>query len=463
MTSKTRTLGSFAVAMISVSAILNLRGLPIMAAQGMHAIFFYLLGAIGFLLPSALVCAELASHYPEDGGIYCWVRRAFGMKTGFVAMWMEWINNVIAFPASISSIFATFAIAFDPSLLNHPLILFFSILAILWGLSFFNFLGIRITSRLNIIGALFGTIVPGLVILALGLWDWHAHGFQTQAWSHGPLMPHLSGGSLAVFVSVLGAFSGMQITAFYARSIRNPQKTFPRAILLATIIVLFLSIAGVLAIDLVIPPQNLNIVAGVMQCFHQFFIAVHAPFLSDILALLLILGMLASLSAWISGPARGFQISLTDMKMSPSLVKTNARAVPIKVLILQAIVASLLTLMFVCFHSTAQAFWILIALTSQFTVLMYCLVFASALRLRIQRKIQSGTGYKIPGGLIGVGLVTGLGILSCVAAFLFGMNPPSSLHWQSPDSYRFTLMLTDLCIIALPFVILTHQRKKNKK
>ena len=91
MTTKLRVLGRFSLIMISISAILNLRGLPTMATLGYHALIFYAIAALCFLLPSALVCAELATMLPENGGVYTWVKTAFGPSTGFIAIWMEWL------------------------------------------------------------------------------------------------------------------------------------------------------------------------------------------------------------------------------------------------------------------------------------------------------------------------------------------------------------------------------------
>ena len=69
--------------MITVTGIVNLRNLPIMASSGFSLVFFYLLAALSFLIPSALACSELSSMLPQEGGVYLWGKEAFGEKTGF--------------------------------------------------------------------------------------------------------------------------------------------------------------------------------------------------------------------------------------------------------------------------------------------------------------------------------------------------------------------------------------------
>ena len=87
-----RVLGVFTLTMINVAAIQSLRNLPVMAEVGWASVFFYLIAAIGFFIPSALVSAELSTGWPSTGGVYTWVKEAFGPRWGFVAIWLQWIT-----------------------------------------------------------------------------------------------------------------------------------------------------------------------------------------------------------------------------------------------------------------------------------------------------------------------------------------------------------------------------------
>ena len=87
-------LGPFALAMINVAAIASLRDLPQMAKYGTGCIFFYLLAGLAFFFPVSLVAAELATGWPERGGVYVWVRGAFGRQHGFAAVFIQWFQNL---------------------------------------------------------------------------------------------------------------------------------------------------------------------------------------------------------------------------------------------------------------------------------------------------------------------------------------------------------------------------------
>ena len=97
-----RTLTVFALVMITTGIITSVHGAPSMAEYGFSLIFIYGLVALVFLLPSALISAELATGWPEDGGVYVWVKTAFGERMGFVAVWQQWIENVIWFPSILT-------------------------------------------------------------------------------------------------------------------------------------------------------------------------------------------------------------------------------------------------------------------------------------------------------------------------------------------------------------------------
>ena len=110
-----KALSVFGLVMINVIAIDSIRNLPISAATGYACVVYYILGSLLFFLPGILVSAELATHYPKTGGSYVWAREAFGPRTGFVAIWLLWIYNVVWYPTIIiilaSLVLASLAIA----------------------------------------------------------------------------------------------------------------------------------------------------------------------------------------------------------------------------------------------------------------------------------------------------------------------------------------------------------------
>src|SRR3970040_1572402 len=101
--------------MINVAAIVSLRNLSIVVQYGFASVFYYLLGAIIFFLPTAFVCAELATTWPKAGGLYSWVSEAFGKRTGFFAVWISWMLSISWFPAVLTFSAAAIAYVVNPA------------------------------------------------------------------------------------------------------------------------------------------------------------------------------------------------------------------------------------------------------------------------------------------------------------------------------------------------------------
>src|SRR5271154_1301725 len=120
-TNSKKILGIFSLVMINVIAVDSLRAVPIGAEYGFSIVFFYILGGLLFLVPVALIAAELATGWPKSGGIYVWVREAFGPQWGFLIMWLQWLYNIFWYPTIMSFIAATLAYLIDPQLANDKL------------------------------------------------------------------------------------------------------------------------------------------------------------------------------------------------------------------------------------------------------------------------------------------------------------------------------------------------------
>ena len=443
-----------ALVLLSVNAVLNIRGLPIFAHIGLQALGFYLLAAIGFLIPSSLASAELSARVGSFGGVYGWVSAALGQRMGFLAMWLEWINNVISFPATLSTIAATLLYFIFPDISEHRWIFFGVMMLILWSLTLLNLRGIKISALFSSVGSIFGTILPGIFVMILGviwvLWK-HPIGFLIHP-SH--IFPPLEFSSLSLWVGVMGALSGMQITGFHLANIQNPSRDFPKVMAISVILILVLSLGAIFSMSAVVPPGELNLLSGVIQMYQVFFHSVGWDWILGIFVVLLSLGMMASMSAWMLGPARGMQYAANEGLLPPWFSKLNKRHAPKNILWIQSTVSSVLAFSFVVMPSFKEVFWMLIALMGQFTVLMYILIFSSLWTLKIKslKTSENSLRFVIPGGLWGVSCVSILGLLSCGVAFCVGISPPSQLGMTSTTDFVIRMVLIDGVILIFPCV-----------
>lgn len=307
MQSSKRFLGVFSLALINVAAIVSLRNLSFMVEYGVGAILFYIAAALFFFIPSALVCAELATAWPEAIGIFGWVARAFGQRIGFFAQWMNWMFSIASFPTVLTFLAAIIAYLIDPTLAQSKLFMFWTIVGIFWTLTLINFLGMKASARLSTIGALLGTVIPGLLIIVLaGIWLYIGKPIELN-FSKEAFIPDFSLGNIVFLSAVVLGLAGMEMSAFYANETENPKRVYPKAIFLSTILILGISILGSLSMAIVVP--KISIVSGVMQVFNVFFTDFNMAFAVKIIAVMAIIGSFAGNNTWIIGPAKGLHHS----------------------------------------------------------------------------------------------------------------------------------------------------------
>ena len=420
-------LGVFVLAMMNVAIIASLRALPMMAKEGFSLIFFFATAAIIFLIPTALVSAELATGWSKRGGVYLWVKEAFGQRWGFLAIWLQWIQNVIWYPTVLSFAAATLAYLFNPDLAGNKLYTLLVILGVYWGATFVSLRGIKTAGWLSTFGVIGGTLLPGAVIIILGFL-WMSGGKTPQiSMTLKDIVPDMSSLRNIVFLAgVLLTYAGMEVSAVHAQEVENPQKNFPKAIFLATLIILTIFILGSLSIAIVVPQANISLTAGLMEAFTDFFNAYHMREIIPLVALLITIGALGQVTAWIVGPSKGLFATAKEGDLPPFFQRVNKNGVPVNLLIVQGLIVTVLSMVFLFMPDVSSSYWILTAMTVQLYLLMYNLLYAAAIKLRYSEP-DVPRAYKIPGGNMGMWLVAGLGILGALFAIFIGFFPPAQL------------------------------------
>lgn len=459
-----KELSVFSLIAINITAILSLSSVAYMATIGLQSIFFFALAAMSFFIPSALICAELSSMPTNDnGGVFTWVNRAFGKNIGVIAIWMEWFNNVIAFPANTVAIIATFQYTGLININNNPQLLFVIMMIVMWGITFLNFLSITKIVILNIIGAVFGMVLPLFMIISCGIFWFFNETSYIQYNNYHDIIPYFSFATFALFVKVLTSYSGIQVVSFHTQNIKNPEKNIPISMLVTVSIIFILTSFATISIAAIIPRDHLSVLSGLVQAINFVLIKLHLPFLGPVISLCICFGMLSALSTWMLGPARAMQVVASKGLIPSVFSKLNHHGMPISVLLVQVIIMSILAILFIIMPSFQAAFALLIALTSQFTVLMFIMVFLSAIKLRYsepneQRKFKVCFKNKNSNWLII--LVALVGIISCGCGFFLGLYPPQFANIQNPINYVLLMIIADFIIIITPFIYI-YWRSRN--
>ena len=452
MSKKKHSLTIFSLTMITVGSVDSIRNLPATALFGSQLVFFFLLGALFFLIPTALVSAELSSGWPKQGGVYIWVKEAFGKKAGFLAIWLQWIENVIWYPTILSFVAGTIGYFIDPSLANNAYFLCLVIVCSFWGATFINLRGMHSSAILSNICAISGLLLPMALIIGLGA-VWIVGGNPVQiSFDSQSILPHLQDKSMWVsLTAIILSFCGIEIATVHANDVHNPQHAFPRALIYSVVIILSTLILGSLAIAVVMPAQDINLVAGIMQAFDAFFKRYELSWLMPVVAVMLVLGGLGGVSNWIIAPTKGLLVAAQDGNLPPFFQRVNKNGAPVTMLIGQAVIVTILSGLFLFMPSVNGSYWLLTALAAQLYMLMYLLMFLAAIKLRLSAPSHPRP-FRIPGGIIGLCFVAGVGMIGVLTTLVVSFIPPSDINVGSVLHYEMMLIIGLILMCSPPFI-----------
>ena len=441
-----KTLGLVTMALLTTTAVASIRGLPAMAHYGLGSVFLYVVPAIVFLVPTALVPAELGSGW--KGGVFGWVRAAYGDQIGFFAIWQQWVQNVVWFPVQLAFFATALAYVFEPSLSSNGFYVAAIILVVYWASTLIASRGVNAFAAVGSKGMLVGTIIPALALVTLAIIYLATGGKSNIVGASADWIPAWGGlPSIVLIVSNFLAYAGMEMNAVHVTDMQHPDRNYPRSILLACVLILLVFIPTTLAIAVAVPSADLNLTQGVLQAFNALFVQVHLPWGTGIMALLIVIGILASVVTWIPGPSRGLLMVAQLGYLPPRLQKTNKNDMQMGILTVQGVLVSVLTILFAIIPSVSAAFWMLSAMSIQFYLLMYIIMFMSGMRLRkIAPEVHRG--FKTPA----MTFIASLGIAASAAALLMGFVKPSGFG-ISQTAYALVLLIGVVVLGGAPFLI----------
>jgi glutamate:GABA antiporter len=439
-----------ALALMTVSSVASLRPAPTMAVYGLAAVFLYVLPAIVFLIPTALVSAELASTWP--GGIYRWVTEGISPKWGFTAAWHQYAMTLFYYPSLLSFVAATLAYVIAPDLAASGVWTAIVIISVYWlGVLVQLRGGIGVIAKLASSGVLIGTLIPGALLVSLGI-IYLAQGNPSAAPMDAEhFFPEWAGiASIVLIVSNFGAYSGMEMNAVHVGRLRDPKSQFPRVMLLATVLVLLILILPPLAISWVVPAADVSLTAGIMQAFDAVLAFFGIQWLTPIIGLAIVSASLAGFLTWLAGPSRGLLlVSREGGYLPPWFQRTNEAGVQVNILVAQGILTTVLALLFAFSAAVSNAYWIFMTITTSVYLLMYLSMFVAAYNLR-KRQPDHPRGYRAPA----LGLLCAVGFLSSLAAVLIGFVPPSQLDFSAAAYVFFVAGGVVLLGVIVPLLCL---------
>ncbi|MFJ9244509.1 APC family permease [Streptomyces sp. NPDC101776] len=448
------TLTWVTLALMTTSSVASLRAAPTMAVYGLACVFLYLVPAVVFLLPTALVSAELASGW--SGGVYRWVSEGLSKPLGFLAVWCQFAMTIFYYPSLLAFVASTISYVIDPALASNGLYTAIVIMVLYWTGVWVSSRGTKALAGLSSWGLIIGTLIPGTILVVLGMVFLAQGNGSAAPMTSSHLLPEWTGlASLVLIVNNFLSYSGMEMNAVHVSSLKDPAKEYPKSMFLAMGLVLLIFILPALAISWVVPSDQTSLTAGVMQAFNAFFSYFHIGWMTPIAAVMLVSASLGGMLTWLAGPSKGLlEISRSEGYLPPFLQKLNRFGVQQNILVTQGVVTTVIALGYALLPNVSNVYWIFSTITTQVYLIVYLLMFVAAMRLR-KTQPDHPRGYRVPA----LHLLCTVGLLASVAALAIGFVPPSQFGGGSIWSY-IGIIGGGLVILGLliPWAFLTFRK-----
>ncbi|MGL4293617.1 MAG: amino acid permease [Bacteroidales bacterium] len=459
---KEHELGLFRLIAVTLAFVMSIRNLPMLAETGWPQIFYMILAAVIFQIPVALLSAELATGFSSEGGAYSWIKQAFGKKWGFVGAWMFWAMMCVGMVMVASFIAAMIAYVFDPQLASNKFFIMGVSLICIWFPTIYNLRGLKASTLISAVGYFVGVAIPFVLIILFGaIWYFGGHAVDMAPLTWENAFPDFSKiNNLVFFTGIILLYSGSEAVAVHAPQTKNVQKNFPKAMIVATLLLLVLNVIGALSIQMVVPANEIGLASGIMQTFHIFFTKMNVSWMTPVVALLIGFGAFGQLTTWLLGPSKSMLAVAKDGNMPEFFHRTNAQGMPVVFMILQAVILSAVTLVYLLVPTINAGFFMVLVLSVLLYSITYILIFASAIRLRYTFP-DVKRAYRVPGGKAGIWILGSMGIFAMLLCLVLGIFPPSSLPTEHQPAYVIFELGGLLLFLAVPFGITYYMKRRE--
>lgn len=465
-----KALGLWDVVAMNIVAIVGLRWISRSARAGAPSITLWVLACLVFFVPLALALIDLSSRYPEQGGIYAWVRRAFGRGHGYACGWCLWVNNLFYFPSLLLFAAANVTLVVGgPELANNRTYSILFVLGFLWACTLLNIVGLTAGKWLQHVGSI-ATWIPAVLLMVCGAVAFSTLGSATS-FAPDQLVPSedlLS--TLGLWSAMCFAFSGFEIAAMVGQEVKNPTRTIPLGILFSGVAITAIYIVSSASVLVAVPASELVERSGIADAVELVTGRLGLAGLGGLTGLLLAIGSIAGTSSWIAGSARVPFAAGVDDVLPPAFARLHQRyRTPHVALIVQGVAASLLFLVSVLLSlgssqtSLQEAYDIMVNLTILVYFVPYMYVFAAFLWLRREPSDTNHEGrrFRVPGGTAGAWLVGGCGFSATAIAFALVFVPPTGT--ENVLNYEANLIGQSLLLFAIGGAFYVASRRFGRK
>jgi amino acid transporter len=454
-----RTMGFWDVLLFNIAAVLGPRWIAAAAHNGSSSISLWILAAVLFFLPTALIIVELSTRFPSEGGLYVWSKEAFGDFHGFVAGWSYWAYTVFYFPGLLTASVAMSVYIGGPKyswLATNTHYLLWASLGLLAIPVVLNIVGLNIGKWLQNAGGV-GTYVPLLMLVGIGIYFAIHRGSATEfSWKSS--LPVWNLGTVNFWSSIAFAFTGMELVCAMSEEVHEPRKTFPRAIYAAAALIALIYIVATVALLVVLPAAGVDVRNGVFQAITNGSAAMGIAWAGIIAALLVTAGNAGGVGATVAGVARVPFVAGIDRYLPAAFGKIHPRwKTPYVAILVQAVFSGAILVFSQINTTVLEAYQLLVDAAIILYFLPFLYMYASVIKLAYRPDRETNEhAVLVPGGKAGVWVTGLLGFIITLGSMVLAMIPPDEV--TSKPIFELKLIAVTAGAMAIGLVLYFWQR-----
>ncbi len=427
-----KTMGFWDVLLFNIATVLGPRWIAAAGHNGTSSISLWVIAAVFFFVPGALVINELSSRFPEEGGLYAWSKEAFGDFHGFIAGWTYWIYTVFYFPGLLlaSASMAAYIIGGRGAQLAQDRTFLLSVsLGLLLIAVVLNIIGLNIGKWLQNAGGV-GTYLPLVILGVVAVVVVFKHGSATH-FTVQNMMPAWNWDTVNFWSQIAFAFTGLELVSAMSEEVRDPRRTLPRAVFGAGALIALMYIGGTFAILALLPAASIDPQSGVFSAITVGSMALKMGLLGVLAAMLVTVGNAGGVGSTVAGIARVPFVVGIDRYLPAAFGKIHPKwKTPYISILVQAVLSgTILVLSQIQTRSILVGYQLVVSAAIILYFIPFLYMFAAVIRLSTRKdRKENPHAVLVPGGVVGVWICGALGFLVVLIGIILSFFPPGGTN-----------------------------------
>jgi glutamate:GABA antiporter len=457
-----KEMGFWDVLLFNIATVLGPRWVAAAAHNGTSSISLWVIAALFFFVPTAMVINELSSRFPEEGGLYVWAKEAFGDFHGFVAGWNYWIYTVFYFPGLLlaSAAMSAYVIGEGGGTLSQSRsFLLLVSLGLLLVAVILNIIGLNVGKWLQNAGGTF-TYIPLLILVGIAVIVGLRYGSVTH-FTFANVWPVWNWNTVNFWSQIAFAFTGLELVSAMSAEVRDPRRTLPRAVFAAGALIALMYIVGTIAVLALVPAPEVSATSGVFHAITVGAIALKIGFIGILAAILATAGNAGGVGSTVAGIARVPFVVGIDRYLPQAFGKIHPRwKTPYVSIIVQAAVSGLILLLSQISETTRGAYQGLVDVAIILYFIPFLYMYAAAIKLAGRKdRVENPHAVLIPGGKAGVWIASGAAFAVTLLSIIVSVLPPG----DSANRGLFLIKVVGSTVVAMGLGLTLYYRGVQAK